>query len=85
MVKKVKNEQTLNMRLILLTLVIEVAWGCLFMDLNLLWMGIVELIVAALILVGASQSRSGKVKAFLWMGAVMLIVLAGYQLIHAFA
>ena len=54
-------------------------------NVSLLWTGVAELVVAGLLYATASITTSDRIKMFMYMGMAILIVLAGYQFITAFA
>ncbi|GAI81768.1 unnamed protein product, partial [marine sediment metagenome] len=58
--------------------------GIYMVNLEFLWMGVVELAVAGLLYATAGKTRSSKIRMFMYIGMTVLIVLAGYQLINAF-
>jgi len=82
--KSIENRKIIYILLIHFLLLIIIG-GVFAMNLIFLWMGIAELVVAGMIYAISSITTSQKIKAFCYMGIAILLVLAGYQFVNAFA
>ena len=81
------NEKDLNNEFYLLILIvlITIIGGVFMVNIEYLFMGIAELVVSGLLYATSTRTTSGRIKMFMYVGMAVLIMLAGFQFIRAFA